>query len=90
MLSYAYSGLSNSEVLHAFKTLLALSPNARGERYKVWFEGTRSDIETQVASSISTAVQLDLTNAMQSQVLCDVYVLLTHFAFTQCIVWYGV
>jgi hypothetical protein len=86
MLSYAYSGLADNEVLDAFKTLLALSPNDRGERYRVWFEGSQADIKPpEVASSISTAMQLDLTNAVQSQVLCAVYVLPTMHSNGVCV-----
>lgn len=74
MLSYAFLGLSDKEVLSAFSDLLALNPNDRSTRYATWFKASKANLESSVANSISTAMKLDLTNAVQRKLLCDVYV----------------
>ena len=74
MLSYAFLGLSDKEVLRAFRELLSLNPNDRSTRYAAWFEASKANLESSVANSISTAMKLDLTNAVQRQLLCDVCV----------------
>eukprot|EP00038_Savillea_parva_P003371 m.124697 g.124697 ORF g.124697 m.124697 type:complete len:1973 (+) comp11157_c2_seq1:733-6651(+) len=89
-LSYAFDGLSETQVLEAFRTLLDLNPNDCKTRYDAWFAAVtrgRPNGETDL-KEIKTAVQLDLTNVLQRRMLYQTYrrcLLVAHFWLEKCV-----
>eukprot|EP00037_Helgoeca_nana_P031742 m.409107 g.409107 ORF g.409107 m.409107 type:complete len:3050 (+) comp28456_c0_seq1:346-9495(+) len=72
-LAYAYSGLSDDEVLEAFRTLADLNPIEKRGQYDTWLEAAGGVLTLSEKETIRTADKIDLTNVQQRRLLCSTY-----------------
>jgi hypothetical protein len=76
-LSYYYTGLSDAEVLQAFRTLLSLGDTEQRVRYAEWHAAAAPGMEAAEAASVDGVRKLDLSNVLQRALLCRVFALCT-------------
>jgi hypothetical protein len=75
LLSYYFDGLSDGEVVQAFRALLTLGPSEQIARYTAWFDASAPGMDApgDDAASIDAVAKLDLSNVLQRALLCRTY-----------------